>query len=84
MARAKRYGSRIGSVPYRSLERFAHAEVVRWIGAAGLEGRRQDRGGPRSRARRRDGELSGFQRPGDLASAENDAGRHCFRADELE
>ena len=29
-------------------------------------------------------ELSGLQRPGDLVSTEDDAGRHCFRADELE
>jgi hypothetical protein len=29
-------------------------------------------------------ELSGLQRPGDLVSTEDDAGRECFRADELE
>jgi hypothetical protein len=29
-------------------------------------------------------ELSGLQRPGDLVRTEDDAGRHCFRADELE
>ena len=29
-------------------------------------------------------ELSGLQRPGDLVGAEDDAGRKCFRADELE
>ena len=29
-------------------------------------------------------ELSGLQRPGDLVSAEDDAGRECFRADEIE
>src|SRR2546430_1918390 len=29
-------------------------------------------------------ELAGFQRPGDLVKTEDDAGRHCFRADELE
>jgi len=29
-------------------------------------------------------ELSGLQRPGDLVSTEDDAGRHCFRADEVE
>ncbi len=29
-------------------------------------------------------ELSGLQRAGDLVSTEDDAGRHCFRADELE
>jgi hypothetical protein len=29
-------------------------------------------------------ELSGLQRPGDLVSTEDDAGRHCFRADEFE
>jgi len=29
-------------------------------------------------------ELSGLQRAGDLASTEDDAGRHWFRADELE
>jgi hypothetical protein len=28
--------------------------------------------------------LSGLQRPGGLVSAEDDAGRKCFRADELE
>src|SRR5690242_14699562 len=28
--------------------------------------------------------LSGLQRPGDLVSTEDDAGRKCFRADELE
>src|SRR5882724_8318818 len=35
---------------------------------------------PRHRAE----QLSGLQRPGDLVSTEDDAGRHCFRADELE
>jgi hypothetical protein len=35
-------------------------------------------------SRRRVVELSGLQRPGDLVSTEDDAGRHCFRADELE
>ena len=29
-------------------------------------------------------ELSDLQRPDDLVSAEDDAGRHCFRAVELE
>ena len=29
-------------------------------------------------------ELSGLQRPGNLVSTEDDAGRKCFRADELE
>jgi transposase len=29
-------------------------------------------------------ELSGLQRPGDLVSTEDDVGRHCFHADELE
>ena len=29
-------------------------------------------------------ELAGLQRPGDLVKTEDDAGRHCFRADELE
>jgi hypothetical protein len=29
-------------------------------------------------------ELSGLQRPGDLVSSEDDAGRKCFRADKLE
>ena len=29
-------------------------------------------------------ELSGLQRPDDLVGTEDDAGRHCFRADELE
>src|SRR5437763_4528476 len=28
--------------------------------------------------------LCGLQRPGDFVSTEDDAGRHCFRADELE
>jgi hypothetical protein len=29
-------------------------------------------------------ELSGLQGPGDLVVTEDDAGRHCFRADQLE
>jgi hypothetical protein len=29
-------------------------------------------------------ELSGLQRPGDLVRTEDDAGRKCLRADELE
>lgn len=29
-------------------------------------------------------ELSALQRPGNLVRTEDDAGRHCFRADELE
>ena len=35
-------------------------------------------------SRRRVVELSGLQGTGDLVSTEDDAGRHCFRADELE
>jgi hypothetical protein len=45
------------------------------------------RSGPRRQfhhIRNRPGELCGLQRPGDLVRTEDDAGRHCVRADQLE